>query len=127
MTATTEIAWEAMTPRERDATIHHQVFGGHVEHGRIPCPDNKPGCLVIHYGYLSDGSPILHYTTDQTAVRLVDDEIERRGLQEPYIQALDKLVTYEHESGWVWFRWGILRATPEQRCQAAVIAIRGVL
>lgn len=20
-------------------------------HGSIPCPDGKPGCLVMHYGY----------------------------------------------------------------------------
>ena len=127
MTATTEQAWETMTPRERDATLHHQVFGGHVEHGRVPCPDNKLGCLVIHYGYLSDGSPIPHYTTDYAATSLVEDGIERRGLQESYIQALDKLVAYERESGWEWFRWGILRATPDQRCRAAVAAIRGRL
>jgi hypothetical protein len=53
-----------------------------------------------------------------SAARLLEDEIERRGVQEDYIRALDKLVTYEREEGWMWFRWGILRATPEQRARA---------
>jgi hypothetical protein len=25
-------------------------YGGLV-HGPVPCPDNKPGCTVVHYGY----------------------------------------------------------------------------
>ena len=53
---------------------------------------------------------------------LLEDRIEERGLQEQYIQALDKLVTYERREGWEWFRWGILRATPAQRRDAALKA-----
>ena len=26
------------------------VCGGELVQGRIPCPDKKPGCLVLHYG-----------------------------------------------------------------------------
>ena len=25
--------------------------GGEMRYGRIPCPEGRPGCLVIHYGY----------------------------------------------------------------------------
>jgi len=25
--------------------------GGTLFHGPVPCPDGKPGCLVLHYGY----------------------------------------------------------------------------
>ncbi len=63
------------------------------------------------------------FSTSLDAMHLVEDEIERRGLQERYIQELDRLVTYERDEGWEWFRWGILRATPEQRCLAAFRAI----
>jgi len=24
--------------------------GGRMTHGPVPCPDGKPGCLVLHYG-----------------------------------------------------------------------------
>ena len=23
----------------------------HLYHGRVPCPDGKSGCCVLHYGY----------------------------------------------------------------------------
>jgi hypothetical protein len=26
--------------------------GGEMRHGTIGCPDNMPGCLVLHYGYI---------------------------------------------------------------------------
>lgn len=64
-------------------------------------------------------------STDLADVRQLEDEIERRGLQEAYIQALDSFVTYERSEGWQWFRWGILRATPEQRARAFLKAIGG--
>jgi hypothetical protein len=25
--------------------------GGALNHGSIACPDGRPGCLVLHYGY----------------------------------------------------------------------------
>jgi len=26
--------------------------GGGITHGPIPCPDGKPGCCVMHYGFI---------------------------------------------------------------------------
>jgi hypothetical protein len=51
-------------------------------------------------------------------VRQVEDEIERRGLGSQYAGALAGVVTGD--------LWAIIRATPEQRCRAALIAV-GVL
>lgn len=28
--------------------------GGQMLHGLIPCPDNRAGCLVLHYGYVCE-------------------------------------------------------------------------
>lgn len=122
--------WEEMTPREQDASIHHQIFGNHVEYGHVPCPDNKQGCLVAHFGFTSNGVPIPLYTTDHAACRLVEDEIERRELWGTYLSALvDILDIYGYDAWYDWDRqWvsavrDILRATPEQRCHAALRAL----
>lgn len=118
--------WSDMTPRERDATIHQVVFDKHVEHGRIPCPDGKPGCLVLHFGYTSDGVPVPCYTTDDTACRLLLQEIEQRRLQSAYIPALSQVVGYTWEVGRepsARQAWLMVYATAEQRCHAAVRAM----
>lgn len=28
------------------------VCGGNLHKSSIPCPDGKPGCCVVHYGYI---------------------------------------------------------------------------
>lgn len=30
------------------------VCGADLRYGQVSCPDGKPGCLVIHYGYSCD-------------------------------------------------------------------------
>jgi len=57
-----------------------------------------------------------------TSACVLEDEIERRGLQEKYVTILlalidpDPYTTNEY--------WAILRATPEQRAQAFLEAIK---
>ena len=57
------------------------------------------------------------------AVGLLEDEIERRGLESAYVMALRRIVTP------VWpedaARWALIRATPEERCRAALAAVGG--
>lgn len=53
------------------------------------------------------------YSTDYDAARLLEDEIERQGLQEAYINALNTLLGWQREPS-----WDFLRATPEQRARA---------
>ena len=56
---------------ETDALIAEKVMklkviNGYVfERRMIPCPDNRPGCLVIHYGAIP--IPIKSYTKDISA------------------------------------------------------------
>lgn len=77
------------------------------------------------------------YSTDIAAVRLVEDEIERRGLGWEYAQELLRLVAYPDGSnaydrapkrGSFFLEsqptdrdlWPLLRATPRQKCLAAI-------
>lgn len=62
--------------------------------------------------------------SDSTAVRAVEAEIERRGLQETYVEALIIVVGggdwRESDSAF----WLLITATAEQRCRAALGAVR---
>lgn len=79
---------------------------------------------LYYKSYTNDGYDVVpHFSADPDATYLLEDEIERRGLIEDYISALDKLVTYPSDLGWQGYRWGILRATPEQRVRAFLAAL----
>ena len=64
------------------------------------------------------------YTESILATHQVEAEIERRGLQRPYLQALSEEVRCVSSDPYVSL-WAMLRATPEQRCRAALRAVRG--
>jgi len=64
-----------------------------------------------------------HYSTDHAAVRLLEDEIERRGLWQQYLGTLlDILNSYDHPS--MVDIWAAIRATPEQRARAFLEVVR---
>lgn len=80
------------------------------------------------------------YSTDIATARLVEDEIERRGLGWEYAQELLRLVAYPdgrnvydrtprpgnfYQEGQPTDKdlWHLLRATPAQRCLAALKAV----
>jgi hypothetical protein len=77
-----------------------------------------PNC-VTYYG----PPPV---STDHTAARLLEDEIERRGKVSDYAGALAEMVGvgddfwYDATGGDV---WQIIRATPEQRARAFLEAV----
>lgn len=62
------------------------------------------------------------FSTDRTAVMLLEDEIERRGLQDKYLIAISRILDdlpLPYEKGVMPpFLWQLLRATPEQRARA---------
>lgn len=66
------------------------------------------------------------FSTDYTAVRLVEDEIERRGLGPRFVAELGACVCleYPYANRGV---WRILRASPEDRCRAALSAVRSMV
>jgi hypothetical protein len=61
-------------------------------------------------------------STDPTAARELEDEIERRGLEDRYVQVLGAVVNAnpytDNES------WALIRATPEQRARAFLEAVK---
>ena len=63
-----------------------------------------------------------HYSTDIAAAVQVEDEIERRGLIRPYLDALWDVTGNLYARG-PQAMWALLRATPEERCQAALKAL----
>lgn len=90
----------------------------------IPCPDNKPGCCVMHYGQFdSAGVRLPNYSTDPAAARLLEDEIARRGLQERYIGWFYKHVCTDGMNSRQEV-FAILRATSEQKARAFLEAVR---
>lgn len=62
---------------------------------------------------------------DPAATRAMEDEIERRGLQWKYLDQLNLIVLGNYSFSSSADRWAIIRATGEQRCRAALAAVRG--
>lgn len=78
---------------------------------------DAPGFAAMNAGgELYPTSALLHYSTNWQYVRLIEDEIERRGLVHAYVTALYAIVGKRGA-------WSLIRATPEQRCLAALRAI----
>lgn len=96
-----------------------------------PPNSNQP---LMYWGICTTTGLRPRWEVDPTAIRIVEDEIERRGLQERYALALADVVTTGssivddmtllHEEGEIMLLWQLLRATPEQRCRAALRAIK---
>lgn len=130
------IDWAALTPRDRDLLVAEHVMGYHrvtddttdyagTRHANeILVPPGQtlqslqewlPRRGRIAFGYFVTEQ----YTLSPTAARAVEDAIGRRGLGSQYAGALATI------AGDVDL-WTIIRATPEQRCRAALVAV-GVL
>jgi hypothetical protein len=95
-------------------------------------------------GEINDESatPVLNYSSDPSAAQMLEDEIERRGLQARYATFLLEEVdpdgaqiyhsaieveryTSPHDDGWK-LVWALIRATPEQRARAFLAATEGL-
>lgn len=59
------------------------------------------------------------------SAQLVEDEVERRGLKDAYIEELHKLIGVSWGMLWKELGWTIRRATPTQICRAALLAVLG--
>lgn len=58
------------------------------------------------------------YADDPEKARLLEDDIERRGLQAQYIYALERVILSRDH-------WEYIRATPEHRARAFLEAVKG--
>lgn len=154
--------WQDMSARERDAMVAEHVMNLEIIHRLWPCgyaPDGsgyeavwvdegdenspwymsrdavykvrEPGVRPNELGRWC--RPVPFYTTDLTAARIVEDEIERRRLQLVYIKRLIELLDIydaslrsdQHDLS-TYALWQLSRATSDQRCYAALKAV-GVL
>ena len=61
------------------------------------------------------------YSTDIAAARSMEEQLARLGLHEAYAIALARLLKYDRSPAGA-FR--LIHATPRQRCEAALIAVR---
>lgn len=118
-------AWTDMAPRERDAAIAERVMGWQYN----PTNDVWEGSEIIAG---SEGKPIesnfWHPTTSRWGASAVEDEIERRGgqSQADYVFALAELLFDEGHGEWGTAHvMKMMRATSEQRCEAAWRACGG--
>lgn len=69
------------------------------------------------------------YSSDHAAARLLEDEIDRRGLIDEYIEKLIVIVDAPDLELDVWPKysdlWKLAHSTPEQRARAFLAAIEG--
>lgn len=119
------------TSRDLDARVAERVMGwcqetSHITPKATVTSWRAPaGTLPIPYllNFFGD-IPLL--SADPAAARLVEDEIERRGLWRAYTEAL-LLAVIDLPPGvdTIFEGWALIRATPEQRCRAALAAVEG--
>lgn len=106
--------------RQLDAQVHQALWPRHNVEGNEYCDGAHEKSAGCHW------RDIPAYSTDPAAARLVEDEIERRGLQRKYIIALDRLLSTNVYKDWddcLADMWLAIRAAPEQRCRAALVAV----
>jgi len=114
------------TARALDAQVAEEVMGWQrFPYLMEPAPGTVRYCPPgrVHVSTIEKVPP---YSTDYTAVRLVEDEIERRGLGPRFVAELGACVCleYPYANRGV---WRILRASPEDRCRAALSAVRSMV
>lgn len=104
---------EVLSGRSLDALVAEKVMAIQVKN-TSPC---ACGCEVK---YDSTGKVIKRYSTDMAAAIEVEDRIAELGLQDEYAARLrDQVGTFDFPRD----IWAIARATPEQRCRAALAAV----
>jgi len=112
---------DCYTPSGKDTCGTHPLgVGGFDGHGRVVIPN---------------------YSENITAMLEVRDEIQKRGLTEPYIEALSQVVAPEYASifnsaieldrhgvdiNGHEFMWRMAHATPEQRARAVVLMVQEI-
>lgn len=133
--------WAALKPRDRDALIAEQVMGWE----KLPAPKYRlPDESVVElfvgdfYFHADNGSRFMYwpwpmhfypnqlvpeFSTQVAAAHEVEDEIERRELKCSYVTELLIILGHYTMRGDFNEYWDLVRATPEQRCLAALRAV----
>lgn len=112
--------WSEMEPRERDALVAEKIFNLTLNY-EFAEELGAPSVPALRDQY-DEWGILPEYTTDHTAVRLVEDEIERRGIDARYLYIKHLILIFNPDPEDFVLTWDLLRATPEQRCLAALRA-----
>lgn len=132
--------WDEMKPRERDVLTAERVMGitvFYLTSPRVlfygvdgidrPCDAGEPYELSGMDG--KTPMPLPFFSQDIRACRLIDDVIEQRGVQQRYIEELASLRGCPGSRAtmptiWSWDGlWCVMRASPADRCRAALRAM----
>lgn len=103
--------WEEITPVQRDALVEERV----MERKKEPLFWGPDITATIQRN-------VPYYTANIAAACLVEGEIDRQGLRENYVWELCQIAA-QRRSPDEWYEddlWKLIRATPEQRCHAAL-------
>lgn len=98
----------------------------------IPCPDGRPGCCVAHFGYFfPNGMSVPPFSTDISAALTMEEEITKMPghIQVGYVSRLYEILNIPFNKPMPLSTeesLKLIRATPEQRCRAALKAVMGV-
>ena len=90
-------------------------------------PTHGTCCTCQTCGQYYDDGCLCDWTDDSEKSVLLEDEIERRGLQGAYVAFLRLLVTpigdyrSDNESA---IQWALLRAAPDRRARAFLMAVQ---
>jgi len=125
-------SWADLTDRARGVAIAVAIgvpvrpYEERRDHQWLDNPDNYPyvtddGERLIYWRAPNEDGFDWGPTSNHAAARLVEDEIERRGASYTYVRELRKLLPipqsmHANSDTHVFM---FLRATPEQRCEAA--------
>lgn len=99
--------------REIDEQIARALgLNPEMHHGSMLCFWDADEWFIVPY-----------YTEDDEVARQLEDEIERRGLQETYVEYLIARVIPTRSDWDAHSAWALIRATPEQRARAFLEAV----
>ena len=120
--------------RELDAEIAERIFGYTLDYEFADMMFDGAPCVKELRSRDDEWGVLPFYSTEIGDAWLVEDEIERRHFQQQYVDTLADMVTTTdsivediialHGLSDALIIWRILRATPEQRCRAALAAVK---
>lgn len=118
--------WTDMSTWDRNGAIALEIIGWRI---RIQNTHGIDVVIWIDPGGHDHLEP-MRYTTSPSAVILVEDVIDQLGQSDNYIIALSNICNidlYTRNELPLSASWRLIRATPDQRCEAALRVIRSML
>jgi hypothetical protein len=87
-------------------------------------PGDRSGYWTAGDGERYATKELPDFTASLDAFCRVEEEIRRRDVQDSFLDALERLVSPYGDMGERAIQWALMRATPTQRCEAALEVLR---